>query len=139
MTSLGNKETFSKNLKKYMSKFNKDRNDMVEELGFKYTTFNDWYNGHTYPRIDSIEKMANYFGITKADLIEDHYDAQPTIKFPYRFTDALEARKYLSMHTFHGSEGFSNADIDKMGDEEVLEFANDVLKLMDTLSYKYRK
>ncbi len=26
----------------------------------------------TYPRIDKIELMANYFGISKADLVEEH-------------------------------------------------------------------
>ena len=65
--------------------------------------------------------------------------SNPTIKFPSRFTDPLEARKYLSMHTIFGSEGFSNSDIDKMGDDEVLEYANEVLKLMEALSYKYKK
>lgn len=69
MSSLGNKEIFAKNLRRYMRQFNKDRSTMVEELGFKYTTFNDWYHGKTYPRIDNIEKIANYFGVSKADLI----------------------------------------------------------------------
>lgn len=65
--------------------------------------------------------------------------SDPPIKFPAQFTDPVQARQYLSMHTIYGSEGFNNSDIDKMGDEEVLEYANEVLKLMDTLSYKYRK
>jgi transcriptional regulator with XRE-family HTH domain len=35
-------------------------------------TFSDWVNAKTYPRIDKIELMANYFGISKADLVEEH-------------------------------------------------------------------
>ena len=31
----------------------------------------DWVNAKTYPRIDKIELMANFFGIDKSDLIED--------------------------------------------------------------------
>ena len=44
-------------------------------------TFSDWVNAKTYPRIDKIELMANYFGISKADLVEDHdeYTGKPSI------------------------------------------------------------
>ncbi len=71
MNDLGNKEIFAKNLKYYMTINNKTRNDICKDLGFKYTTFTDWYNGNIYPRIDKIEMLANYFRIEKSDLIED--------------------------------------------------------------------
>lgn len=74
MSNLGNKQTMAKNLKKYMEINHKDRNDICNDLGFKYTTFADWINGKTYPRIDKIELMADYFGISKADLVEDKTD-----------------------------------------------------------------
>ena len=57
-----------------MDKYGKTRQDMCEALGVKYTTFTDWVKGNSYPRIDKIELMANYFGISKADLVEDHND-----------------------------------------------------------------
>ena len=44
---------------------------MCDALGVKYTTFTDWINANAYPRIDKIEMMANYFHITKADLVEE--------------------------------------------------------------------
>ena len=44
---------------------------MCDALGVKYTTFTDWVKGNSYPRIDKIELMANYFGISKADLVEE--------------------------------------------------------------------
>lgn len=71
MSDLGNKEIFSRNLKYYMIINNKTRNDVCKDLGFKYTTFTDWYNGNIYPRIDKIEMLANYFRIEKSDLIEN--------------------------------------------------------------------
>lgn len=70
MSTIGNKEVFSSNLRFYMEKRNKSRNEVCEALNFKYTTFTDWCNGVKYPRIDNIEKLANYFGISKSDLIE---------------------------------------------------------------------
>ncbi len=71
MSDLGNKEILAKNLKYYMEQYNKDRNDICEDLNIPYTTFTDWYNAVTYPRIDKIELLANYFNIEKSDLIEN--------------------------------------------------------------------
>ena len=68
---LGNKEIMAKNIRHYMDLYGKTRKEMCQALGVKYTTFTDWINGHAYPRIDKIELMANYFGITKADLVEE--------------------------------------------------------------------
>ena len=71
MSDLGNKDIFSRNLRTLMQRSGKERNQVCEDLGFKYTTFTDWYNGNKYPRIDKIELLANYFGVLKSDLIED--------------------------------------------------------------------
>ena len=76
MGGLGNKEIMAKNIRYYMEKYGKSRQDMCDALGVKYTTFTDWVKGNSYPRIDKIELMANYFGISKADLVEDR-SAQP--------------------------------------------------------------
>lgn len=72
MGNLGNKEIMAQNIQYYMDKYGKERQDMCEALGVKYTTFTDWVKGNSYPRIDKIELMANYFGISKSDLVEDH-------------------------------------------------------------------
>lgn len=72
MSNLGNKQIMAQNILHYMEIHGKTRNDMCKALGVKYTTFTDWVNGNSYPRIDKIELMANYFGISKADLVEEH-------------------------------------------------------------------
>lgn len=86
MSTIGNKEVFSSNLRFYMEKRNKSRNEVCEALNFKYTTFTDWCNGVKYPRIDNIEKLANYFGISKSDLIEikgnDTDDSIKSVQIP---------------------------------------------------------
>lgn len=78
---MNNKEIMSKNIKYYLDQTNLNVKDFAKQLGFKYTTVLDWVNGKTYPRIDKIEKMASYFGIQKADLVEEHKDksAEKTI------------------------------------------------------------
>ncbi|MBO5319073.1 MAG: helix-turn-helix transcriptional regulator [Ruminococcus sp.] len=69
--SVGNKDVFAKNLKKYILKSGKDRSIVAEETGFPYSTLTDWVNGKKYPRINNIEKLAIYFNVSKSDLIED--------------------------------------------------------------------
>lgn len=72
MTSnLGNKKIMAQNIQYYMTIYGKTRQEMCDALGVKYTTFTDWVKGNVYPRIDKIELMANYFGISKSDLVEE--------------------------------------------------------------------
>ena len=71
MSNLGNKITMSNNLKRYLRINKVSRTQLSENLGISYSTISDWVNGKSYPRIDKIEMMANYFGIEKSDLVED--------------------------------------------------------------------
>ncbi|ODJ73371.1 LexA family protein [Brochothrix thermosphacta] len=71
MNSLGNKNIMAKNIDKHMKKRGISRRKLSADLGISYTTVTDWINAKTYPRIDKIEMMANYFGINKSDLVEE--------------------------------------------------------------------
>lgn len=70
-TEKSNKAILASNLKFYMSEAKLSRKDVAEAIGVSYFTFCDWVNAKKYPRIDKIEHMAKFFGITKSDLIED--------------------------------------------------------------------
>lgn len=72
MSNLGNKAIMAENIQHYMNINSKSRQEVCDAIAVKYTTFTDWVKGNTYPRIDKIELMANYFGISKSDLVEDH-------------------------------------------------------------------
>lgn len=72
MSDIGNKEIFAKNLTYYIEKHGKEQKEIAEAIGIPQSTFNNWVKGYKYPRIDKIEKLANYFGIMKSDLIERH-------------------------------------------------------------------
>lgn len=74
MSSIGNKETFAKNLEKYLNRSGKSQREMAEIVGVSSSTFNEWMKAKKYPRIDKIEFMAEYFGILKSDLIEEEDD-----------------------------------------------------------------
>lgn len=71
MSGLGNKAILAKNLKYYMELSDKTQAELCRLLGINVTTFSEWIRANSYPRIDKIEILANYFGINKSDLIED--------------------------------------------------------------------
>ena len=66
-----NKEVMARNIKHYMDKNNVTATDICKALNIKQNTFSDWVNAKTYPRIDAIQRMADYFHISKAFLVED--------------------------------------------------------------------
>ncbi|MBQ0074507.1 MAG: helix-turn-helix transcriptional regulator [Prevotella sp.] len=69
--NLGNKETLAKNILRYVEIKGISCARLAEEIGVPATTLSNWVNANTYPRMDKIEMMANYFGISKADLVEE--------------------------------------------------------------------
>ena len=115
--NLGNKGTMAKNILYYMDINGKTRQDMCDALGVKYTTFTDWVKGNTYPRIDKIELMANYFGISKADLVEEHTQESDTTY--YLNEDAREMAQFLFDNPdykvlFDASRKVKKEDIEKV-------------------------
>lgn len=69
-SNLGNKEVFAKNLASYVKRSGKQQKEIAEIVGVPPSTFNGWMKAKKYPRIDKIEKLADYFGCKKSDLIE---------------------------------------------------------------------
>lgn len=90
MSDLGNKQIMANNIKKFLAASEKTQKELCQSLGFRESTFSDWVNAKTYPRIDKIEMMANYFGITKADLVEGSPNSQPAKKVPKDLKKILE-------------------------------------------------
>lgn len=63
------KRNFSETLKAIMQKHDKTQGDLVKDLNFRQATVSDWLNGKKYPRMDKIEKLANYFDISINELL----------------------------------------------------------------------
>lgn len=71
MDGLENKEIFSRNLQYFIDKSGVDRMLLCDALDIPYTTLAGWLSAATYPRITSLQKLADYFGIQKSELTED--------------------------------------------------------------------
>ena len=70
------KKIFSKNINYYISQSGKQQKEIAKDLGFNPTTFNTWCVGKIVPTMGKIQKIADYFGIEKTDLVDDKGDAK---------------------------------------------------------------
>lgn len=62
-------EIFSRNLKFYVIRSGKTQSQIASHLGVSKGTFSDWCSGRTHPRMDRVQQIAEYFGISKSDLL----------------------------------------------------------------------
>lgn len=95
MSDLGNKEIMAKNIRHYMSANDVTQTEVCRILKIPAATFSDWVNARSYPRIDKIELLANYFGIEKSDLVEDK-SKLPKGSFPIENTHRIPILGYIS-------------------------------------------
>ena len=65
------KDVFAKNLRYYLSLSGKTQKEVARTIGVSAPTFHEWCAGKKTPRMDKVEKLSNYFGILKSDLMED--------------------------------------------------------------------
>ncbi|MDY6350436.1 MAG: helix-turn-helix transcriptional regulator [Selenomonas sp.] len=96
--NLGNKEIMAKNITRYMQAKGVNRADFCRDLGFNYNTVSDWIHARKYPRIDKIEAMARYFGITKADLVEPAPPPSPASSQPYHPELTEHEREHIELY-----------------------------------------
>lgn len=143
MGGLGNKEIMARNIQYYMDKYGKTRNDMCDALGVKYTTFTDWVKGNSYPRIDKIELMANYFGISKSDLVEERStDGSLTFKDKRDISKDLD---HIMTEIRNGEDGplyYNGTEIDEASInllENAIEFALTQAKKENKIKYNPNK
>ncbi len=65
------KEEFAKNLKYYYKLKGCSQKEIAEYVGVSTGTVCDWTKGRSYPRMDKIQKLAEFLDCKKSDLIEE--------------------------------------------------------------------
>lgn len=132
--SLGNKETMAKNIKRLMALNQVNATDVCTALGFKAPTFSDWVNAKTYPRIDKIEAMSNYFGVSKADLVEEQLPSDAISYAPTQRIPILgRISAGLPLYAEEQIEGYTYTDLNHGGEYFALRVHGDS---MDALGIK---
>lgn len=70
MSDLGNCLVFAENLRRLMKQRGVRSVDVANAIDISVGTYSNWINARMYPRIDRIEKLANYFNVSKSELVE---------------------------------------------------------------------
>lgn len=78
-TDLGNKAVFSRNLSRCLRRSDKSQRELADAIGVHPATICDWLKERTYPRMDKVQLIAEFFGISKSELVEDSYVAKETV------------------------------------------------------------
>lgn len=103
-------------------------------------------NEKNNPSIKILNKIASALGVSMDDFFKEVQaietvisNAKKTVPLgivPKEFINANEARAYVNMHQIFGAHGFNS---NKLDDNEILEFANELLNQMEMVSFKYKK
>ncbi len=88
------KRIFSKNLRYYMSVNNKEQIDLINDLGFNKSAVSTWCNGTRLPRMDKVDALAKYFGISRSDLIEEKNNSSEDTSY-YFNEEARDMAQFL--------------------------------------------
>lgn len=71
MTDKEQKMIFSTNLNRLLSATGKTQKEVAEVIGVSPQTFNTWCRGIALPRMGKVQRLADYFGVNKSDLIDE--------------------------------------------------------------------
>ena len=77
---MNNKEIFAKNLNKRLEINDYTPTEFARIMKYPETTVFNWIHAKSYPRIDKIQEMADFFGLSKSDLTEDKPEKPKHIK-----------------------------------------------------------
>ena len=78
---MADREIFRSNLNYFLNLYGGKQKDLADYVGAKTTTVSGWTRGVSFPRADSMERIADYFGIPTSKLIskriEHDYNGEP--------------------------------------------------------------
>lgn len=66
------KKVFVKNIQYYLEKKDFTQRELAKFVGVSNTTVNNWVNGYSMPRMNKVDLICSFFGISRSDLLEDN-------------------------------------------------------------------
>lgn len=117
------------NIKRLLSAKGLNPRQLAIALDFKYTTVNDWVNAKTYPRIDKIEMLANFFNVSKSDLVENKNEEMATTSPVQAIYDQLTPPRQAKALTYLEKQ------LLEQNEEETK--INEVSEVIQLYSYNY--
>ena len=79
----------------YMTLQGKKQQDLIQDLKLSSATVSQWVNGKAFPRMDRVEILATYFGVSVIDLLTDPYNKPKPSANPLMIAKLLEGSPSL--------------------------------------------
>ena len=77
------RQIFVTNLKREMRRTGKTQSDISRALNIPLSTVSSWHNGASYPRVDKMQALADYFHVSMRDLTDDMSASDhPVLRIP---------------------------------------------------------
>lgn len=89
------KAVFQKNLLKYLQLNNRTQKEVADAIGVSPQTFNTWCQGIAIPRMSKVQLLADYFRISKSDLIEEKSESEMGDTSYYLNDDARDLAQFM--------------------------------------------
>lgn len=130
---------FSDRLKSLRKDLGLTQEELANKLNKTRSTIAGYETERKQPDYETLNKIADYFNVSVDYLLgrtnTKKSESKPSL--PTQFNSPEEAMKFvLEQNVIMGFGGF---DVEKMSDEEIIEFANELLRQLKILSYKYKK
>ena len=123
---------FGQNLKKLRTSKNLSQSKLSKILGISSSTIGMYEQGRRFPDQTILTKIADFFDVSTDYLLGRNPHNPPT-----EFNNATDAMEFiLKLPTVMAYGGY---DATKLSDEEIIDFANDLLQQIELISYKYKK
>lgn len=111
------RDVFVKNFREILEVKKITQKDISDKLKIPLTTVSTWANGKSYPRIDRMEQLAEFLGVSRIELM---YDKNEQSKY---YLQTLFYRAGLNVNDY-----YNHADIEK-----------EILDIVPIITKKYKK
>ena len=114
--------------------------DMSAKTGLSISTLSDIENDKSSPKTSTLNKIADGLDVQLLDIIGSEPNYLTDINnsnTDIKFTDPVKAMEFIISQPTVGDYG--NFDINKLTDEDKINFANDLLEMIRMISPKYMK
>lgn len=102
------REVFVENLTRLMRERGIDQSAIASSLGLTASTVSDWVNGKKYPRVDSMQRLADFFGVPMSALTIQQSPDRDRI---HEISESLQHNPKLGL-LFDRSRKMSERDLD---------------------------
>lgn len=108
---------FVTNFREILDRKRITQKDVADHLHIPFTTISTWANGKSYPRIDRMELLAEYLGVSRIELMYDKHEQSK------HYLQTLFYRAGLNIDNY-----YNHADIEK-----------EVIEILPIITKKYKK